>query len=152
MGHHAGQVKNKVTSITEGVLLGRHAGRGVKKGKPRNKAGDSGYTGGRAPRNERGVILISKDELCRYLTLACDYWNINPCMIFRVDVIVLSVSSAEKPHQVIEVLSDDIQQIHGGGLEVNAVIGPDVGEGVQLSRMPSLDMDLIWDALLVSDA
>nr|GEX11209.1 ethylene-responsive transcription factor ERF062-like [Tanacetum cinerariifolium] len=40
----------------------------------------------------------------------------------------------------------------GGGLEVNAVIGPDVGEGVQLSRMPSLDMDLIWDALLVSDA
>nr|GEV44429.1 ethylene-responsive transcription factor ERF062-like [Tanacetum cinerariifolium] len=30
--------------------------------------------------------------------------------------------------------------------------GPNIGEGVQLSRMPSLDMDLIWDALLVSDA
>ncbi|GKC74409.1 hypothetical protein Tco_1120292 [Tanacetum coccineum] len=46
----------RMTSIIEGVLLrtvGRHAGRGVKKGKPRNKAGDSGYAGGRAPRNDR---------------------------------------------------------------------------------------------------
>nr|GEW09141.1 zinc finger, CCHC-type, retrotransposon Gag domain protein [Tanacetum cinerariifolium] len=40
----------------------------------------------------------------------------------------------------------------GGGIEVNAVMGPDIREGVQLSRMPSLDMDLTWDALLVSDA
>lgn len=31
------------------------------------------------------------------------------------------------------------------------VVAPDV-EAVQLSRMPSLDMDVIWDALLVSDA
>lgn len=28
----------------------------------------------------------------------------------------------------------------------------DVVEGVQLSRMPSLDMDMIWDAILVSDS
>ncbi|KAK9072468.1 hypothetical protein SSX86_008902 [Deinandra increscens subsp. villosa] len=28
----------------------------------------------------------------------------------------------------------------------------EVGEGFQLSRMPSLDMDIIWDALLVSDS
>nr|GEX24643.1 ethylene-responsive transcription factor ERF062-like [Tanacetum cinerariifolium] len=28
----------------------------------------------------------------------------------------------------------------------------DIAEGVQLSRMPSLDMDMIWDAILVSDS
>nr|GEY25344.1 ethylene-responsive transcription factor ERF062-like [Tanacetum cinerariifolium]GEY87178.1 ethylene-responsive transcription factor ERF062-like [Tanacetum cinerariifolium] len=39
-----------------------------------------------------------------------------------------------------------------GSIEVNTMMGPDIGEGVQLSRMPSLDMDLIWDGLLVSDA
>ncbi|KAK1435350.1 hypothetical protein QVD17_01111 [Tagetes erecta] len=32
------------------------------------------------------------------------------------------------------------------------MVSTDVGEGVQLSRMPSLDMDMIWDALLVSDS
>ncbi|KAI3823102.1 hypothetical protein L1987_04529 [Smallanthus sonchifolius] len=37
----------------------------------------------------------------------------------------------------------------GGGSEV---VAAEVGEGFQLSRMPSLDMDMIWDALLVSDA
>ncbi|XP_023747768.2 ethylene-responsive transcription factor ERF062 [Lactuca sativa] len=38
-----------------------------------------------------------------------------------------------------------------GGPEVKVVVPPDAGEGIQLSRMPSLDMDSIWDALLVSD-
>ncbi|XP_071699998.1 ethylene-responsive transcription factor ERF062-like [Rutidosis leptorrhynchoides] len=37
----------------------------------------------------------------------------------------------------------------GGGSEVKAVVIPD-GDGIQLSRMPSLDMDIIWDALLVT--
>ncbi|KAF5820152.1 putative transcription factor AP2-EREBP family [Helianthus annuus] len=36
-----------------------------------------------------------------------------------------------------------------GGSEV---VSPEAGEGVQLSRMPSLDMDIIWDALLVGDS
>ncbi|KAI3716442.1 hypothetical protein L1987_67323 [Smallanthus sonchifolius] len=39
----------------------------------------------------------------------------------------------------------------GGGSEVVAA-EEEVREGFQLSRMPSLDMDMIWDALLVSDA
>ncbi|KAL4591094.1 hypothetical protein LXL04_004043 [Taraxacum kok-saghyz] len=39
----------------------------------------------------------------------------------------------------------------GGGPEVNVVVPPEPGEGIQLNKMPSLDMDLIWDALLVSD-
>lgn len=38
-----------------------------------------------------------------------------------------------------------------GGLETETV-SPEVGEGLQLSRMPSLDMDMIWDALLVTDS
>nr|XP_043624990.1 ethylene-responsive transcription factor ERF062-like [Erigeron canadensis] len=38
-----------------------------------------------------------------------------------------------------------------GGLEVDVAVPPNAGEGVQLSRIPSLDMDIIWDALLVSD-
>nr|GFA32970.1 ethylene-responsive transcription factor ERF062-like [Tanacetum cinerariifolium] len=105
MDHHAGQVKNKVKTITEGVLLrtvGRHAGRRVKKGKPRNKAGDSGYTGEVAKTKDNDLVPPLAD-------------------------VELSKTAAI-----------------GGG--------PNIGEGVQLSRMPSLDMDLIWDALLVSDA
>ncbi|GJT07312.1 hypothetical protein Tco_0841774 [Tanacetum coccineum] len=83
LDHHAGQVKNKVAIIAEAVLLrtvgsscwsskkqsGKNSGRSSandsgsscwpskKKGKPRNKAGDSGYTGSRAPRNERCLIF-----------------------------------------------------------------------------------------------
>ncbi|KAI3706233.1 hypothetical protein L6452_23833 [Arctium lappa] len=39
----------------------------------------------------------------------------------------------------------------GGGLAAVAVVPPDAGEGIHLSKMPSLDMDMIWDALLVSE-
>nr|GEY85116.1 ethylene-responsive transcription factor ERF062-like [Tanacetum cinerariifolium] len=58
--------------------------------------------------------------------------------------------------QVANIKANDVELSKsttiGGSIEVNAVMGPDIGEGVQLSRMPSLDMDLIWDGLFVSDA
>nr|GEV07980.1 ethylene-responsive transcription factor ERF062-like [Tanacetum cinerariifolium] len=58
--------------------------------------------------------------------------------------------------QVANTKANDVELSNsatiGGPIEVSAMMGPDIGEGVQLSRMPSLDMDLIWDGLLVSDA
>ncbi|PWA54538.1 DNA-binding domain-containing protein [Artemisia annua] len=64
---------------------------------------------------------------------------------------VANTKASDLVPPLVDVKLSETETI-GGGLEVNAVIGPDIGEGVQLSRMPSLDMDLIWDALLVSDA
>ncbi|KAI3791126.1 hypothetical protein L2E82_04751 [Cichorium intybus] len=36
----------------------------------------------------------------------------------------------------------------GGEPEVSVVVPPAATEGIQLTRMPSLDMDIIWDALV----
>ncbi|XP_024987030.1 ethylene-responsive transcription factor ERF062-like [Cynara cardunculus var. scolymus] len=47
--------------------------------------------------------------------------------------------------------NDSDTSMVGGGLAAVAGVPPDSGEGVQLSKIPSLDMDMIWDALLVSD-
>ncbi|KAD5508901.1 hypothetical protein E3N88_16604 [Mikania micrantha] len=59
--------------------------------------------------------------------------------------------------QVLDVEAGDLAPVVGlpetpsvgGGSEV---VTTEVGEGLQLSRMPSLDMDTIWDAILVSDS
>ncbi|KAL0376917.1 UNVERIFIED_CONTAM: hypothetical protein Scaly_0809300 [Sesamum calycinum] len=73
-----------------------------------------------------------------------------------------SSSSSHKP-----VLEEDLNQKSAEkewALEVESRVGSEAMEmkksaeamgsdadAVQLSRMPSLDMDMIWDALLVSD-
>ncbi|KAL4357530.1 hypothetical protein AHAS_Ahas09G0195900 [Arachis hypogaea] len=50
---------------------------------------------------------------------------------------------------IMELQLEENERSKSGSLSHHQVL--DV-EGVQLSRMPSLDMDLIWDALLVSDS
>ncbi|KAI3523609.1 hypothetical protein L1887_01865 [Cichorium endivia] len=54
------------------------------------------------------------------------------------------------PLPVASLLSETV--VVGGEPEVSMVVPPAAIEAIQLSRMPSLDMDLIWDALVVFDS
>ncbi|KAI3746897.1 hypothetical protein L6452_09339 [Arctium lappa] len=68
--------------------------------------------------------------------------------------IALSETSMIRNHTDHESDNKIRSEVNNGKSKKPIEAGPpsDVIEGVQLSRMPSLDMDMIWDALLVSDS
>ncbi|GKD09894.1 hypothetical protein Tco_1189579 [Tanacetum coccineum] len=76
-----------------------------------------------------------------------DKWVLVAVLESKMQSVSKQVANTSKANDLVPPLADV-------ELSKTATIGggPDIGEGVQLSRMPSLDMDLIWDALLVSDA
>ncbi|KAK6145825.1 hypothetical protein DH2020_019694 [Rehmannia glutinosa] len=64
-------------------------------------------------------------------------------------VLEMESSKMKCLNQIKQWPLDDVIEIKKSS---DGIMVSDFSDGVQLSRMPSLDMDMIWDALLVSDS
>ncbi|KAK4751276.1 hypothetical protein SAY87_004758 [Trapa incisa] len=82
--------------------------------------------------------------------------NISSSLNMKADTLVRNpvAPSVIERSSTASDLEQAVESIGGAAASYHHQIqgGDNISEGVQLSRMPSLDMELIWEAILVSDS